>query len=575
MATGSFFGPFGSTEYFALLFAAAIGVTFAVAKRRPRPHVALGLAAFLSAPVVALFSEQFDFVGWHGFMHAAPMYQIMERGITRPEDPVYAGGPLRYPWIGQWLAAQASRVTGVHPLILDLVAETFAWAALLLAVAWIARKLSRDPVAIGLSVLLGAFGISIFHSSILATPIMQALPPLWLESRLVPVDKFLNVTAAPIGYAAMAVSAAAGFHALSSEREAPKALGLVALTTTCAALFHPLSFLGVVVYQASCLVVLLVRHGHGAWKRLSLHGLAVGVPGALCLPYLRSLGISESSDGWSGLTDSFRLFGEKLADLAFFLVTFAIFAFLHRTEFLRRYREREPVFLGSIIAIGIFALAYLVIRLPGRNEYKFLIELIPAAAPLLALSLRARFEERPWLATVVLFLLAIPGGMILGSRPWFTVTDPVRIDGRYQRALDPEADELYTWIAEHTPPNAVFLAADLRVPPLGRRTLYVAVDAPWRGRDGWGMRRNDLMQWHVRRPDRQMYRRQHLATVVLNATWAAPPAPTLEAISRDVRGRPLFVHAYYPALVEKLDATPGFSKRFINAAGAVFSYQKP
>jgi hypothetical protein len=575
MPLGNFFGTFGPTEYFALLFAAAIGSTFVLARRRRRAHVVLGLAAFLPAPIVALFSKEFDFVGWHGFMHAAPIYQLMERGLTPPEDPIYAGGPLRYPWIGQWLAAKASLVTGIHPLILDLVAETFAYAALLLAVAWIAAKLSRDPVAIGLSMLLAAFGISIFHSSVLATPVMNALAPLWLESRLVPVDKFLNVTAAPIGYAAMAVSAAAGFHALENERDARKSLVLVAAATTCAALVHPLSFLGVVVYQTACLFVLLLCGGANAWRRVVEHGLAVGVPSAVTLPYLRSLGISESSDGWSGLTDSFRLFGDKLADLGFFLVTFAVFAYLHRADLSRRFREREPVFLAAAIAIGVFALAYLFVRMPGRNEYKFLVELVPAAAPLLALSLRARFDERPGLALAVLFLLMIPGGMLLGSRPWFLVTEKVRIDGRYHRALEPATDQLYAWIATRTPSNAVFLAADLRVPPLGRRSLYVAVDAPWRGRDGWGVRRNDLMQWHVRRPDRQMYRRQHLATIVLNPTWAAPPARTLAAIQHDVPGRPVFVHAYYPALAAKLGATPGFSKRFENEAGAVFSYQRP
>ena len=34
----------------------------------------------------------------------------------------------------------------------------------------------------------------------------------------------------------------------------------------------------------------------------------------------------------------------------------------------------------------------------------------------------------------------------------------------------------------------MFIAADLRIPPLARRSLYIAVDAPWSGADGWGVR---------------------------------------------------------------------------------------
>jgi hypothetical protein len=69
-----------------------------------------------------------------------------------------------------------------------------------------------------------------------------------------------------------------------------------------------------------------------------------------------------------------------------------------------------------------------------------------------------------------------------------------------------------------------------------------------------------------------MYRRQHLATIVLNPNWAAPAPETMAAIQRDVPGRPLFVHAAYPALAAKFDATPGFTRRFTNRAGAIFSY---
>jgi hypothetical protein len=190
----------------------------------------------------------------------------------------------------------------------------------------------------------------------------------------------------------------------------------------------------------------------------------------------------------------------------------------------------------------------------------------------MALALLERIRSHPALGLGLLFLLLVPGGRVLGYRPWFQVTDPARTDGRYHRALDPAVDELYQWVAAGTPKNAVFIAADLRTPALGRRSQYVAVEMPWRGRDGWGLPARSLLQWHVRRPDREMYRRQQLATIVLNANWAASPDETMAAIQRDVPGRPLYVHAWYAGLATKFDATRGFTRRFANAAGSIYSF---
>jgi len=572
MADKSFFGSLGPAEYFAVILAAAITLVFVVVRNRPFAVRATVLAAFLPVPAVALFSKQFDIVGWHGYLHASVMYQIMDRGVTVPEEPFYAGGNYRYPWVEHWIMAKASLVTGVHPLVLTLIAETLAYLTLLAASAFIASKLSRDPVVIALATLLSGFGISIFHSGLLAEPLMRAFPPLWLESRVVPLDKFANVSAAPIGLASMAVSAAAGLEVLTTERRDRRMPALIAACTLCAALVHPLSWLGLLVYQGTIVLLLALRRRREELVRAGEIALAVAIPSLLCIPYHRSISPSESSDGWAGVTESWQLFAAKLADFGFFIATFALLAYIHRAELRRRLREREPVILALAIVMGSLSTAYLVVRTAGRNEYKFLLELIPAAAPIMALALRERLRKHPALSLGLLFLLLVPGGRCLGFRPWFQVTDPARLEGRYHRSTDPVADELYQYVANRTPKDAVFLAADLRTPPLGRRSLYIAVDAPWRGRDGFGLPRTLLLQWHVRRPDREMYFRQHLATVVLNPDWAAPPAETMAAIQRDVPGRPLFVHASYPALAAKFDATPGFSRRFTNGAGAIFSY---
>ena len=194
-----------STKYdtFALVLAAAITLLVAIGLRRRFGPWIIVLSAFLPVPIVALFAKQFDFAGWHAFMHASPIYQIMDRGVLRPEEPLFAGAAIRYPWVEQWITAQASRFTGVNPLVLSLVAQTFAYAVFLAGAAWLAATVTRDRVTIALATLLSAFGITIFHFGFLAGPAQRAFPPLWLDPRAVPLDKFLNITAAPLGLAAM------------------------------------------------------------------------------------------------------------------------------------------------------------------------------------------------------------------------------------------------------------------------------------------------------------------------------------------------------------------------------------
>jgi hypothetical protein len=217
--------------------------------------------------------------------------------------------------------------------------------------------------------------------------------------------------------------------------------------------------------------------------------------------------------------------------------------------------------------------AYLALRFPGRNEYKFLLSLVIAGAPLLGLCLRSLLERHLLMAATLLLLLLLPGARALGIRPGFEVTKPCRIDGRYLRARDPEDDALYQWMAAQTPPDAVFVAAELAIPSLGRRSLYVPVDEPWRGRDGWGLEPFKLRQWHVRWPDAAMARRHQLAQQLLGPRWSRPVANVLSEIQKDVPGRPVYAFSRDAKAIAKLDQTRGVIPRFRNTAGAVYELE--
>ena len=567
-----FIRPLDQYDSFALILAAAITLLVAVSIRRQGGPWMIGLAAFLPVPIVALFAKQFSIVGWHGFMHVSAMYQIMDRGVVRPEESLFAGAAIRYPWIEHWITAKASLITGANPLVLSLVAETVAYAVFLASAAWLASTVTRDRVTIALATLLSAFGITIFHAGFLAGTAQRVFPALSLDPRVVPLDKFLSITAAPIGYAAMLLAAAAGAHLVSGRGSARRMILIIATCTLVAAFIHPLSWLGILVYQGVAAAVLIAARRREDLARAGQLALAVGAPSLFALPYLRSIGESESSDGWMGITQSADLVGTKAGNLVFFLATFVVLAFLHRSELMRLVRERDRAVIMLLLAVTALATAYLVVRTPGVNEYKFLLQLAPAAAVIMALSLRERLRSRRLLSLALLFLLVAPGSRLLAFRLRFGVTDPVRIEGRYLRTHFPDADQLYQWVVSNTPRDAVFIAGDLRMPALGRRSLYIAVDAPWKGPDGWGLRRRQLLQWHVRRSDGETSRRQRLASSVLSPGWDVHPAAVMTGIQRDIPGRPIFVHADTPEVAAKLDSTPGFTRQFLNPAGSIYAY---
>lgn len=563
---------FGPSERFALLFAVGVTAYVWIAWGRPRAALAIGVVAYVPVLVVAFFSRQFDLAGWHGFMHASPIYQMMERHTAPPEETLYAGVTLRYPWVEHWLLARLGAITGFSVHYMELGIEAIALVVFLGSIAWLASAFTDDRRTIATAALFGIYGVSIFHMSFFLELIGRVFPTLWLETRVVPIDKYLNFSAMPNAFAAMAAAAAAAVHLVRGAPHPRRLAAIISAAVLITAFVHPPSWFGVLAWTGMAGLVLLWHRTPEDRRRALLLTLAVGIPSLIAVPYIHSIGDSQSTRGWTGLTDAWQLFVGKLGDEAFFFATFAAMAIYGRAEIVRRIRERDRATMVCLGVVPMLALAYLLVRAPGRNEYKFLLLLSPALAVFMALSFERLAQRARVVAFALLFLLMIPPGRVLGSRPWFIVTDPVRTDGPYLRALDPQADSLYQFIATQTPKDAVFIATDLRVPPLGRRSLYVALEAPWRGRDGWGTQRNDLLQEIVRRADAEMYRRQRYATTVLNPDWALPPSAVMTLIEADVPGRPIYVHAPWATAMEKLDATPGFARVFANGAGAVYAY---
>jgi hypothetical protein len=232
---------FGPSEIFALAFAAVMTAVVWAFRRRKDAAIALGVAAYLPAPIVALFSRQFDLAGWHGFMHSSPIYQMMERHTAPPEETLFAGVTLRYPWVEHWILARLGSATGASVHVIELCLEAVALVAFLAAIAWLASAITSDRLTIALATLIATYGVSIFHMSLLVEPMSRMLPSLWLETRVVAIDKFMNFSAMPIAYAAMAGAAAAAVHLARGNHHPRRLAALIAACTVVTAFVHPRS----------------------------------------------------------------------------------------------------------------------------------------------------------------------------------------------------------------------------------------------------------------------------------------------------------------------------------------------
>jgi hypothetical protein len=80
---------------------------------------------------------------WHGFLHTAITRRFPAPGLI-PENPFFAGEPLKYYWFFHWMGAGVSRALGVDPLTALRLLVLLGLVLLTLAAGLIGRRLYRS-----------------------------------------------------------------------------------------------------------------------------------------------------------------------------------------------------------------------------------------------------------------------------------------------------------------------------------------------------------------------------------------------------------------------------------------------
>jgi hypothetical protein len=449
-------------------------------RARPRDLALLAATAGLLAGVVLAVhrASPRSLVSAHGLLHAAIALRAGD-GALPPENPFFAGRPLPYYWVFQWMGGQLGAALGTDPLhafellivigLVALVAAAGALGASLYGVAgsgallaWLVFAGANVQAPLVLGARLARHGREILADDPtylwgLVHPVSREMrlgDPFGMYGPLLPF--FLNVTARPLALAALVVALAA-LHRAWRRTAAPTLACVVAAGFALGALgsLVALAATGALAAGIAGLFVFGADAGERRRAALALGALALGV--LLAAPtYAHLFGVAGGEAA---------LLGEGLGGAARRAGTLAASAWLPALLAALGLRRAPPgarPFLAVLlVAAGVLALANVALRLPNGNEDNFfhaalVLVTVPAAASALATGARGcRLDA----ARAALFALVfVPtAALVVGS---YLGRAPVPIaagGGRLLRTGDDPLAALYAWIGAETPRDAVFV----------------------------------------------------------------------------------------------------------------------
>ena len=382
----------------------------AVSAGRARGEHVFGLALGGLVAAGALASGSF-LVSYHGLAHAAIARAILRDGIP-PENPYFAGERLHYYWGFHLAGAVLARGLGIDPLRALNLLRVLAAAAAPVALARLARQVTRRRMPGWLPAVAGYSGLNAL-GWVFLLPLVPALlaggppeRPLSLLGAMAPgfnrrVAAGWTIVLNLSGFGPGLVLGLAGAGLLL----APAAAGRRRLPAGSAFLLA--SFLvNPLAGGAALLGILGMLAGRslaaGPWRSAAGPGLAAGAAAILAVPYVHSLAAGETRTLVRPVLEGWRLW-----QLVAVLGPLAVLALAGRRPG-RALRERAAPLGGAIL----LAFAGTFLELPARDDYYFLRAAALVLAPAAAAGLVALSGRRRGLALAAGLLLLVPQGAV-------------------------------------------------------------------------------------------------------------------------------------------------------------------
>jgi len=534
------------------------------------------ILALLPVLLIYLVNPHYRIYSRHGLMHVSIVNQVLVHGVP-PEAPWLAGQPLAYPWAYHVLVAGMRSLLYAPASVCFAAINLVCLTGTVVLLSMIAGLITPDRRTRCFAVLLALFGMTPFCRG----PITHVLKPLfarWVGSPLlvpgVPaVEKFSNVNATPLGIFFTAWFFYLTLQLLAGGSRPWWRYALLFLAVVGAGYFYPLMFLGLGVCTGLGGLLALMYHGRRCIPAVLAYAGCAAAAALVVAPYVLEIASARTAHH-PGLQASWAGVGHNCLR---WLGNIGVVLLIAAWEYRRVGGLIRPVHFPWLLLV-VFGMVlggmYAVLSVPPRNEYKFMMQsalCLGVAGSVLVAGFvqRSRFIALPLLTLLLLTFGSDLWARIGHPRP----ATPLVETGAGLRHRDPERNALYTWIANETPSDAVFVDTDMWIPVLGRRSLLVGLHVTHPGAG-----KPDLAGWTIPPllllvnifgypPDLVESRAQ-----LVQSLYAAGPIEetTIAALRRAGASRPVYV-VYAPAFrPDRLRDDPRFDRVYEHARYVVY-----
>lgn len=454
---------FGTGAAFLVLLAPALQSI--LTGKTPHPFwFCLTGTAFVAA--IYLLSVNNRIYSWHGFIHGAIVYQILEGNIP-PMNPFCAGEPLGYPWLYEGLVAFLCRVFQLSPYVVFALLNIACAAASMLLTYAIAQQITKDRTTSTLATLFVLFASACFSRH--GIVFLQNVFDTPLETRAFPaICKFSNVNATPIGIVFF-LGLVYGLIRIICSDKIFISCGIILSSFVLGGLLYPPMVIGAGAAFAATLFVCLLTRPLFYKKRLTCLFISLVIGSLLIWIHMRTLVSTHQhllylSTRWQFLN--------KLITCLFFFIPAGIILFIERQR-IKSTITSIPVKI--LAAIALFTIiSYLCPHLPLSSEYKYLLLAGLMVGFPLTIGVVGVIRQHRVIAAVLLIAFAYPAYAdaaikILRVIHW---ERPFSEEGMRLVASDAVQRELHEWLIAQTSDNCVVIDRDPTLPVFTGRPLY-------------------------------------------------------------------------------------------------------
>ncbi len=462
--------------FLSLDFLVVFTLAFLIYSEKPISKAYLVLLGISPLVLAYIYNPALRIYSVHGYMHASIVYQILNGNIP-PMNPLFGATPLGYHWGYHYVAALVSTIFNVSPFYSFAAINIVSLFFSILLVYRISALFIKDEKANILSVLVSIYAISIQGVISKILSVYAAFPGGWLfktsmENRAVPVfQKFYFSNGVPVGIVFYLLFL---YSVIMIFRRGNRAAYYILLFISILAggFLYP-GFLAGIIPSIAIIsfggFFFLRKQGGARRAVLILLSTASGI--ILLSPYLLPLLLQQNT-----LLEIFNWPHVYLNAKRLLFVSLPILCVIFlNLDFFKKKDIDKNVLRILLAVMAVSGILYLSMRLPLGNEYKLLILAsvclgIPGGAAFSAA--RGRYGKTATFAVLMLFILPLLWEILYKPTKFGKGVLNCKEKGRNVLYKNPAYEELYSWIRNNTPKDAVFIDSTLDVPVFGQRQLF-------------------------------------------------------------------------------------------------------